>query len=116
MAPFIELEHIFDALKGFTRPVREGRETVKNIVYIGISDKKTNVVTIQALCIRTTKSDPVTIQVIIDKKSKNIEDKIKAISCTCPSGASKEHCCKHSMAVLIYLEKYEDFSASLIAY
>lgn len=105
--PLIELEHIFDALKGFSRPIREGRETLNNIVHVGVKDRTESEVNIHALCMRTTKinEDPVRIQVVIKKDCEKIEEKIKNISCSCPAGASKEHCCKHAMAVLIFLEK-----------
>lgn len=38
--PLIELEHLFDALKLFVRPLREGREAVSNFIFVGIKVKK----------------------------------------------------------------------------
>lgn len=62
---------------------------------------------IEALYVRTTKinKDSVQIQEETDKKISKVEKKIKSISCSSPAGASKEHCCKHATATLIYLEK-----------
>lgn len=108
MSHIIELEHIFDALKGFVRPLREGREAVNNLVFVGVRENSQKIIKIESFCLRTTKinEDPVKIEVTINKQEKvSVDEKIMSISCSCPAGASKEHCCKHAMAVLIYLEK-----------
>lgn len=107
MEPLIDLEHLVDALQGFVRPLREGREAVNNIVCVGKKGEKESVVKVEALCVRTTKinEEPVKIEVEINKKSTKVNEKIVSILCSCPAGASKEHCCKHAMATLIYLEK-----------
>lgn len=109
MAPLIYLEHIIDALQGFRRPLREGREAMKNIIIVGIRSKTAKAVHIEAACVRTTKINepPVRINVSINpSKSASTEEKIQNISCTCPSGASKQHSCKHAMAVLLFLERF----------
>ena len=58
-------------------------------------------------CVRTTNfsEPPVTINVTVDKEAKTVSNRIKTISCSCPAGSSKEHVCKHAMAVLLELEK-----------
>jgi len=50
MAPLIEIEHVFDALQGFKRPLREGREARKNIICVGITKKKAKEVMVEGLC------------------------------------------------------------------
>ncbi|KAK3919964.1 Aspartate--tRNA(Asp/Asn) ligase [Frankliniella fusca] len=110
MAPLIELEHIIDALKGFKRPVREGRLAVENLVCVGVRAQTQASVSVEALCVRATKihDPPVVINVETDKKTEKVEEKIKCLSCTCIAGACKEHSCKHAMAVLIYLNSHEE--------
>jgi hypothetical protein len=107
MAPLLDLEHLFDALKGFKRPSSEGREAMKNLIVVGIKKSDAKCALVNALCVRTTKidEDPLTISVLIDKKAKKIENKITEISCSCPAGASKEHVCKHAFATLLFLER-----------
>jgi len=116
MAPLLELEHIVDALKGFKRPVREGRLALENLIGVGVRDQNDDFASVEALCVRATKihDPPVVIHVQIDKKAEKVEDRIKSLSCTCIAGACKEHSCKHAMAVLIYLEKYVNFLHQLI--
>ena len=36
MAPLIEIEHLFDALKDYVRSLREGRETLCSLIYVGM--------------------------------------------------------------------------------
>ncbi|KAK3918305.1 tRNA dimethylallyltransferase [Frankliniella fusca] len=112
MAPLIEIEHLVDALKGFSRPLREGRLAVANIVDpVGVRPSKSKrYVDVEAMVIRTTKiNEPsVLVKIQIDKEATKVEDKIKSLSCQCPSGACKEHSCKHAMAVLIYLERNDE--------
>ena len=109
MAPLIDLEHVIDALQGFKRPMREGREALKNLVVCGIASKTQQEVKIEALCIRTTKisEPPLNIKVTINPSTNVIiKEKIVSIFCNCPSGASKEHSCKHALACLLYLERF----------
>ena len=107
MAPFLELEHLIDALKGFSRPSAEGREAIVNLVCVGTRLNDNERAVVEALCIRTTKIDdpPVKINVVIDKKTKNVEEKIREISCGCRAGASKLHVCKHAFATLLYIHR-----------
>ncbi|KAK3927632.1 Poly(ADP-ribose) glycohydrolase 1 [Frankliniella fusca] len=110
MAPLLELEHVIDALQGFKRPLREGREAIGNLVVVGIRSRSKAEVTVEAHCVRTTKinENPVEIVVHIDLQTSRVEEKIKSISCSCPAGSSKEHCCKHGMATLLYLERNDE--------
>ena len=105
----LEVDHIVDALQGFARPLAEGRLVVSNLLYVGIDPVKTtgSIVGIEALCLRATKvnDDPVVITVSIDKEATKVEEKIRTVTCSCKSGASKEHVCKHAMATLLHLEK-----------
>ena len=77
MASLIELEHIFDALQGFQRPLREGRDALTNIIYMEkSSDQKKSEVKVEALCIRTSSinEEPAVIRIFINKNSKAVED------------------------------------------
>lgn len=107
MVPLLELEHLFASLKGFIRPLWEGREIINNLIYVRVRESDDCMVEIEALTVRTTKIQevPVKIEVSIGKKSKEIDKTFSSISYTCPAGASHKHCCKHAMATLIYLEK-----------
>lgn len=108
MAPYLDLEHLADALQGFVRPSREGREVIQNLVVVGVKERLAGEVRIEALCVRATKihDDPVKIQVCINTNNNvKVERKIKSISCSCDAGSSKEHVCKHGMATLMYLER-----------
>ena len=72
MAPYIEFEHITDALQGFVRPHREGREAVRNLICVNVKCKTNEEVTIVAFCVRTTavNDDPVEIEIIIGRRMK----------------------------------------------
>lgn len=78
MAPFLELEHLIDALKEFSRPSAEGREALANLFCVGTRVNNKEKVVVEALCIRTTNIDepPVKINIIMDKK-KQKKSKIK---------------------------------------
>ncbi|XP_034238938.1 uncharacterized protein LOC117643889 [Thrips palmi] len=110
MAPYLELEHICHAQQGFLRPLVEGRLAVENIVTIGVKSRRGNEVEIEAIVVRSTNinKDPVTVNVCIMYKEAVVEKRIKDISCTCPAGACKKHCCKHAMAVIIHLERKDE--------
>lgn len=107
MAPFLELEHIFNAQQGFLRPLQEGRLAVENIVNIGVKRRRGNEVQIEATVVRSTNinKEPVTVDISIMYKEALVDRRIKDVSCTCPAGACKSHCCKHAMAVIIHLER-----------
>lgn len=107
MAPFLQLEHVVDALQGFLRPLVEGRLAVENIVSIGVKSRRDDVVDIQAIVVPSTNvtKDPFTVEIAITVIEDVVHKKIKSVSCTCPGGACKTHCCKHAMAVIIHLER-----------
>lgn len=91
--------------------MREGREALKNLVVCGIASITQKEVKIEALCICTTKisEPPLNIEVTINPSNNvKIEEKIVS-SCSCPSGASKERSCKHALACLLYLERFDFF-------
>ncbi|XP_034254974.1 uncharacterized protein LOC117653424 [Thrips palmi] len=108
MKPLIELEHIFDAFRGFGRPLKEAREALTNLVVVGIAAKTAKEVTVEALYVSPTKisEPPHKINICVQTSAKvKVEEKILSISCSCSSGSSKARCCKHAMACLIYLER-----------
>ncbi|KAK3920208.1 Trigger factor [Frankliniella fusca] len=110
MAPLLQLEHVFDAQQGFVRPLIEGRLAIPNIVSVGVKSRRGDLVEIQAIVVPSTSinKDPFIVEIFINKKESVVEKKISEISCTCPGGACKSHCCKHAMAVIIHLERLDE--------
>lgn len=110
MAPFLQLEHVFDAKQGFERPLAEGRLAVENIVDIGVKSRNGDLVYIQAIVVPSTNvtKDPFTVEICINTAETPVEEKIVSVACDCPGTGCKAHCCKHAMAVIIRLERLDE--------
>ncbi|KAK4887375.1 hypothetical protein RN001_003646 [Aquatica leii] len=101
--PCIEMVDIMELVGDFKRPYIEGSAILKakHIVECGIIKNSESEQQIAALCLQTSNLNGIPHEVRINI-TKNIDDKVITVSCTCKAGTGK---CKHVVAVCMYLNR-----------